>query len=93
MKDCNYLEGVKCTYEHELTKEDCIVCMPHIMITHAQTILSAICNFKIEFGHAKNIYAASDRIQKAQIGLIKLMTEEYPEIMERAKIQKHGDVV
>ena len=82
------MEGKNCTFEHEASQGDCLLCIPNAILTHVNVLLSSICSMNIEFGHARNIYVAFDEIKKMQKGLVKLMKEACPEAIERAKLPK-----
>jgi len=89
MGECKYMAGKACNFEHELTKEDCIICMPCTIMFHTNMLLNSVCEMDVKFGHAKNIYVAFEEVRIAQRGLVKLMTVEYPETLKRSTVQLH----
>lgn len=88
MGECKYMDGKSCNFEHEPTKEDCMLCMPNVILIHVNVLLNSVCAMDVKFGQARNIYVAFAEIQEAQKGFVKLMESAYPEAIKRAKIPK-----
>jgi len=90
LKDCKYIEGKNCKFEKEMTHEDCMLCIPNVMILHVNILLESVCEMNVKFGQARNIYTAFNEIKKTQKGIVKLMNEAYPEAAERARVPNDG---